>query len=482
MADAALAETQQAGWFVELEQDVLGRIMCLYAKPEMLAPLRPEHFIEPVHQVLYSAAQVAIDRYGSPAPHFVLKLVPEEEARRFNVQVPDTPLSAYVARLVAQESVGSHGLAASISALIEQSARHRIGLEAKRLADEAQRPEAVPTEIVSRSISAMDSIVADTRRGSRGRVTRLSVGTAAATAVGKVEDVLVHGEVWDGISWGLTDLDHVTGGIQTRDLTLVGARPSIGKTTFALSTALRAAKKGVGVGFVSLEMDAEKLGTRALSDLAYDWGVKVAYQNIIRRRMDKAQLDALTSATRDMGNLPLWIEEQSGLSVSDIRVKLEALMAEADRAGSALRLLFVDHLGLIKPGAAYSDNRTQQIGDMTAALKAMAREYDIAIVLLSQLSRALEGRDNKRPTLADLRDSGAIEQDADTVIFLYREAYYLEREKGGNSDREAERIERLIDCQHKMEIAVAKQRNGPVTTVDVFVDMPFSAVRNAARM
>jgi replicative DNA helicase len=117
---------------------------------------------------------------------------------------------------------------------------------------------------------------------------------------------------------------------------------------------------------------------------------------------------------------------------------------------------------------------------MTGLLKGLAREYDIAVILLSQLNRAVEGRDNKRPQLSDLRDSGAIEQDADTIMFLYREAYYLEREKGGGDDK-AERAERLIDCQNKLELIIAKQRNGPLGTIDLFADMGCAAIRNGAR-
>src|SRR5690606_93834 len=130
----------------------------------------------------------------------------------------------------------------------------------------------------------------------------------------------------------------------------------------------------------------------------------------------------------------------------------------------------------------YSGNRVQEISEMTAGLKGLAREYGIAVVALSQLNRAVESRDNKRPQRSDLRDSGSIEQDADTIIYLYRAAYYLEREKGGGAEKELERTERLIECQHKLEFTIAKQRNGPLATVDLFADMACSAVRNGARV
>jgi replicative DNA helicase len=269
--------------------------------------------------------------------------------------------------------------------------------------------------------------------------------------------------------------------MHSRDLCLIGARPSIGKTTFALSVALKAARRGTGVGIISLEMDADKLAARAASDLAYDSGVKVTYQDIIRRRIDKPNYDLIASFVRSVTSLPFWIEDQPGLSIADIRVKLEAMLLDADRAGAPLRALVIDHLGLILPTDRYPDNRAQQVGETTAALKGLAREYDIAILLLSQLNRGVESRDSKRPTLGDLRDSGSIEQDADTVMFLYRDAYYLERERRTTRDGEAERLDRLIGCRNSMELAIAKQRNGPAASIELFVDMPFSAVRNAAR-
>ena len=252
-------------------------------------------------------------------------------------------------------------------------------------------------------------------------------------------------------------------------------------TTVGLSAALSAAKSGRGVGFISLEMDADKLGARAITDLAYDWGVKVPYADVIKGRADAGALQSLQQAARDLDTLPLWIEDQSGMSMTDIRIKTEALMAEAEKAGTPLEVLFIDHLGLIKPSSRYQGNRVNEVTEMSGALKSLAREYGIAVIALSQLNRALEGRNDKRPQLSDLRDSGSLEQDADTIVFLYREAYYLEREQGGSPEQLADRTERLIDCQNKLEFHIAKQRNGPITMLELFADMACSAVRNWGR-
>jgi len=276
-----------------------------------------------------------------------------------------------------------------------------------------------------------------------------------------------------GISWGLTDLNRLTGGIQRRDLTLIAARPSMGKTTFAVSVARNAAKSGAGVGFVSLEMDGNKVAQRLASDIAYDWNICVPYVDIIRGNLSQESLASVESALRDIGKLPLAIEEQSGLTVSQIRTKTENMMRDFERAGSRLDVLMIDHLGLIRASGRYSGNRNNEIAEMTASLKALARDYDIAVVLLSQLNREVEKREDKRPQLSDLRDSGAIEQDADTIMFLYREAYYLERNK-----RCENWAERMIGAENRMEVIMAKQRNGPLETRNVYAKMGCSAIRN----
>jgi replicative DNA helicase len=186
------------------------------------------------------------------------------------------------------------------------------------------------------------------------------------------------------------------------------------------------------------------------------------------------------SGSRDLDRLPIMIEEQSGLSMTDIRVKAEMMMEDMQRHGSTLDMLVIDHLGLIRASGRYSGNRVQEISEMTAGCKELAREYGLAVVLLSQLNRAVESRDNKVPQLSDLRDSGSIEQDADTIIFLYREAYYLQRDKSGDFEKQQDRAERLADCENKLEFHIAKQRNGPLKSIDLFIDVACSAVRNGA--
>jgi len=247
----------------------------------------------------------------------------------------------------------------------------------------------------------------------------------------------------------------------------------MGKTTFAVSVARNAAKAGAGVGFISLEMDGNKVAQRLASDIAYDWNIHVPYVDIIRGNLSQEDLASVESALSDVGKLPLAIEEQSGLTVSQIRTKAENMIRDFERAGSRLDVLMIDHLGLIRASNRYSGNRNNEIAEMTASLKALARDFDIAVVLLSQLNREVEKRGDKRPQLSDLRDSGAIEQDADTIMFLYREAYYLERDKHCDNW-----VEKMMAAENKMEVIMAKQRNGPLETKNVYAKMACSAIRN----
>lgn len=472
------AISPQETFVVEVEQEALGALMLANDTRRIANILRDEHFLEPFHAFLFQHIVQAFDRYGSTSPVVVHKAIPPEESAVWGARI-GTSVSSYLAALVANCVTGAAGLDRSARKVVEQWARVRVSEEAARISTAAAAPGSNPSDLVTKAGQAFDDIVADLRAGPR-RKTRVSIAEASQRAIDAAYEARQRGGGLTGLTWGLTDVNRLTGGMQPRDLTLIAARPSMGKTSVALSCALRAAKAGHGVGVLSLEMDADKLAARAISDLAYDWHIKVPYVDIIRGSAEPKAMESVASAARDIEGMPLWIDDQSGISMTDVRVKIERMMQDGEKLGTPLRVVVLDHLGLLKPSSRYSGNRVHEISEMTATAKALAREYDIAFVLLSQLNRAVESRDNKRPQLSDLRDSGSIEQDADTIVFLYREAYYLEREKARSADAEIERTERLIECQNKLEFIIAKQRNGPLATIDLFVDMACSAVRNGA--
>lgn len=463
----------------EVEQNVLGAVMLGGDIHETLSILKEHHFVEAFHREIYRALIAGHERYGSGNPNIVKRLLNENVCAEFE-KTTGMQVSSYLARLVSSATASGARAADNARKVLDQWARISISGEAGRVYAAANDPAADAKVVASEAAKNLDDIISELRSGGTKK-TRVSVGGAAMRAVEAAQAARENGSGLTGITWGLTDLNRMTGGIQRRDLTLIGARPSMGKTTVALSCAIKAAKAGHCCGIVSLEMDADKLASRALSDIMFDWRSKVQYGNIIRGEVSDADIDAIMAAQIELDRFPLHIDDQAGQTVTDIRVRAERMAEERARHGTPLEVLYIDHLGLIRPSSRYSGNRVNEIAEITSAMKSLARELDIAVVLLSQLSRALESREEKRPMLSDLRDSGAIEQDADMIAFLFRESYYLERAKGGSFEEQAARADKLVDCQNKLEFIIAKQRNGALGTVDLFADMAFSAVRNGAR-
>lgn len=252
---------------------------------------------------------------------------------------------------------------------------------------------------------------------------------------------LLHTQTGDvtGISSGFTDLDKITAGFQRNDLIIVAARPSVGKTAFALNVAQNAATAGENVAIFSLEMGADQLVMRMLC----------AEGNIDAQVMRTGSLEAedwrkLTMAMGSLSNTGIYIDDSSGIRVNEIRSKCRRLKQE-----HGLDMVIIDYMQLISGSGKPGENRQQEVSDISRQLKGLARELEIPVIALSQLSRGVEQREDKRPMLSDLRESGSIEQDADIVSFLYREDYY---------DKETEN-------ENMIEIIIAKQRNGPTGTV-----------------
>jgi replicative DNA helicase len=282
-----------------------------------------------------------------------------------------------------------------------------------------------------------------------------------------------------GIPTGLRSLDHKLGGLQRGDLIIIAGRPGMGKTALALGVALRAASTGNPALFFSQEMSARQLADRAAADLLFnDHPSDPTYWQIAGGHISEEQATRVVEAAREPTDaIQLRIEQQPALNVSQIAARARKHKARLEREGKTLGIVVVDHLGLIVPGAVYRGNRTNEIGEITAALKALAKELNVALVALCQLNRGVESRDNKRPGLSDLRDSGTIEQDADVILLVYREAYYLANAKSNDKAEEDRRIARLFEVRNRLELILAKNRNGPTDIIDLF----FSAAHNAAR-
>ena len=280
-----------------------------------------------------------------------------------------------------------------------------------------------------------------------------------------------------GLASGLTDLDRLLGGLHRSDLIILAGRPSMGKTALATNIAFHAAKQyregrdamgnpvaedGAVVGFFSLEMSAEQLATRLLAEEA-----GIPSEKIRRGDLKDRDFQRVVEASAELSKVPLFIDDSAALSISAIRTRARRLKRQ-----HGLGLVVIDYLQLVTPtpGSRY-DNRVMEISEITRGLKALAKELDVPVVALSQLSRAVEQRDDKRPQLADLRESGSIEQDSDVVMFIFREEYYVRRrEPKEGTDEHLKWQDEVNKVYNLAELIIAKQRHGPIGKVLLHFD------------
>ena len=291
-----------------------------------------------------------------------------------------------------------------------------------------------------------------------------------------------------GISTGLDDLDRRLCGLHPSDLLILAGRPSMGKTALATNIAYNIAKayrrgtrhdgsegavEGGVVGFYSLEMSAEQLAARVLSEAA-----RVPSHNIREGNMTEEEMRRFLEAAKALENAPLFIDDTPALPISTIAARARRLKRQ-----HGLDVLVIDYLQLARPASSRSEGRVQEVSEITQGLKAIAKELNIPVIALSQLSRQVEQREDKRPQLSDLRESGSIEQDADVVMFVFREEYYKEREKPGDHDLEGmvKWKDEMSALHGKAEVIVGKQRHGPIGTVELAFEGQFTRFSNLVR-
>jgi replicative DNA helicase len=308
-----------------------------------------------------------------------------------------------------------------------------------------------------------------------GRKSSLVSGAAAVQlAIGSAEAAYKAGGV-GGLPTGLTDLDRATGGLHAPDLIIMAGRPGMGKTALATTIALAAAKRNRSVGFFTLEMSSEQQGQRIIS---MESGITA--ERLRRGILGQGDFEILTSVASEMETLPLSFDDDPMMTVDRMVTKAKRL-----KRTRGLDLIVIDYLQLVhgRKGASMYERVTE----LSGGVKAMAKLLHVPVLCLSQLSRAVEGRDDKRPQLSDLRESGAIEQDADSVWFAYREAYYLERSEpkpksdedmGKFSARLSQHQSRLAAVKNIGEVIVSKNRHGPLSTVQLHFDGPRAKFAN----
>lgn len=459
---------------IEAEQALLGALLVNNRLYEKVAEfLKADHFAVPTHGRIYTAISTQIER-GQLASAVTLK--PFFAADEGLTEVGGGEYLALLeTNVVALAGVADYG-----RAIYEDYLRRELIDVGTEIITEATSPDLdVPANRMIESAEKRLFDLASTGVAGGGF---LDFSVALGQAIETAESAFQRESGISGITSGYRDLDKRLGGLHPSDLLILAARPSMGKTALATNIAFKAAqtylrthgKEGGRVAFFSLEMSAEQLALRILSEQA-----EIPSEDIRRGQLRERDFAKFLSLSQELQRLPLYIDETPGISVMGMRTRARRL-----HRTKGLDLIVIDYLQLMAGSASKRNesNRVLEVSEITRGLKMLAKELKVPIIALSQLSRKVEDRDDKKPQLADLRESGSIEQDADVVMFIYREEYYLRNEPGRHSNESDERFnERYTAWQQRLEkvyniadVIIAKQRHGPVGTVQLFFDGKFT--------
>ena len=464
---------------IEAEQQLLGAILTNNDLFDRVAQiLRAEHFYDPVHARIFetAAARIAKNNLASPV---TLKAFLEDDAGLAELGGP-----AYLMRL-AGAAISSFAVRDYAEMIYDLAIRRELIDVGNEIAAKAARVE-VQSEPKEQIVEAEQKLYAlaeqgQTEQGFQSFLTAVTDAVKVANAAYQREGGLA------GVSTGLIDMDKKLGGLHRSDLLILAGRPSMGKTSLATNVAFniaRAYKKGITssgeegavdggvVGFFSLEMSAEQLASRILSEVA-----EIPSNQIRLGDFTEGEFRRIVDAAKELEAAPLFIDDTPALPISQLAARARRL-----KRTHGLDALFVDYLQLVR-GTGRSENRVNEISEITMGLKAIAKELDIPVVALSQLSRQVENREDKRPQLSDLRESGSIEQDADVVMFVFREEYYKEREKPGDHELDKMAIwqEEMERLHGKAEVVIGKQRHGPIGTVELSFEGQFTRFGNLVK-
>jgi len=464
---------------IEAEQQLLGAILTNNDVFDRVASIiGPQHFYDPVHARIYeiSAARIAKNNLASPV---TLKAFMEDDEGLKELGGP-----VYLARL-AGAAISSFAVRDYAQMIYDLAVRRDLISLGRDISAKAAKVDIAsePREQIVEAEQALYKL-AEQGRSDTGFQSFLKAVTDAvnvANAAYQREGGLA------GVSTGLIDMDRKLGGLHKSDLLILAGRPSMGKTSLATNIAFNIAKayrKGVRpdgtegtveggvVGFYSLEMSAEQLAARILSEAA-----EVPSEQIRRGDMTETEFRRFVDAAKSLEACPLYIDDTPALPISQLAARARRL-----KRTHGLDVLIVDYLQLVK-GTGKGENRVNEISEISQGLKAIAKELDIPVIALSQLSRQVESREDKRPQLSDLRESGSIEQDADVVMFVFREEYYREREKPADHDLDAmAKWQAIMESVHgKAEVVIGKQRHGPIGTVELSFEGRFTRFGNLVK-
>ncbi|MER9234819.1 replicative DNA helicase [Mesorhizobium sp. M0622] len=486
MAEAArkfgVAETplyREAPNNIEAEQALLGAILvnndAFYRVSDFL---KSGHFYEPLHRKIFEVAAELI-RMGKIATPITLKtFLPADE------KVGDMTVAQYVVRLAVEAVtvVNATDYGRAIYDLATRRALITVGEDMVNIAYDAPVDMSPSDQIEDAERRLFE--LAETGRYDGGFE---SFTDAVKTAVDMANAAYMRDGHLSGVATGLRDLDRRMGGLQSSDLIIIAGRPGMGKTSLATNIAFniaeayvpaqqadgsfKAANGGV-VGFFSLEMSSEQLATRIISEQT-----EIPSSKIRRGEISEMDFEKLVACSQTMQKIPLFIDQTGGISIAQLSARARRLKRQR-----GLDVIVIDYIQLMQGSSAKSSqNRVQEITEITTGLKALAKELAVPIIALSQLSRQVESRDDKRPQLSDLRESGSIEQDADVVLFVYREEYYLKnREPKPGTDEYIKWEHEMNEMRGKAEVIVAKQRHGPTGSVSLAFQGEFTRFSDLA--
>jgi len=465
---------------IEAEQALLGAILvnneAFYRVSDFL---EPRHFFEPIHQNIYQLARDLI-RAGKIATPVTLKTFLDA-----NIDIGGLNVSQYLARLAAEATtiINAEDYGHTVYDLSIRRDLIQVGEDMVNLAYDAPVDFAPHSQIEDAERRLYE--LAETGRYDGGFQ---RFAQALTTAVDMAAHAYQRDGKLSGLATGLSELDRMMGGLQPSDLIILAGRPGMGKTSLATNVGYNIAKAWRGevkpdghtvtvnggiVGFFSLEMSAEQLATRIISEQTE------IPSNLIRRgNISETDFERIRDYSTELQHLPLYVDETGGLSVAQLAARARRLKRQR-----GLDLLVIDYLQLLQGSTRRSsENRVQEITEITTKLKALAKELNVPILALSQLSRQVESRDDKRPQLSDLRESGSIEQDADVVLFVFREEYYHVMKKPLESSKDfGDWQAKAHEVHGKAEVIIGKQRHGPTGTVELQFDAAVTRFSSLAR-
>src|SRR5690349_21690718 len=466
---------------IEAEQALLGAILvnneAFYRVSDFL---EPAHFFEPIHQKVFQLARDLI-RAGKLATPVTLKTFLDA-----NIDIGGLTVSQYLARLAAEATtiINAEDYGHTVYDLSIRRALIQVGEDMVNVAYDAPVDFSPRNQIEGAERRLYE--LAETGRYDGGFQ---RFAQALTTAIDMAAHAFQRDGKLSGIATGLDDLDRMMGGLQSSDLIILAGRPGMGKTSLATNVAYNVAKAWRGevkpdghthtvnggvVGFFSLEMSAEQLATRIIAEQT-----EIPSNKIRRGNITESEFEKIKDYSIELQNLPLYVDETGGLSIAQLAARARRLKRQR-----GLDLLVIDYIQLLQgSNKRSSENRVQEVTEITTKLKALAKELNVPVLALSQLSRQVESRDDKRPQLSDLRESGSIEQDADVVIFVYREEYYHQMRKPSESqpDKFAEWLAEGEKVHGKAEAIVGKQRHGPTGTVELQFDAEVTRFSNLVK-